>query len=390
MKITVDRSEFASAFGWVHSGLPRRAVVPVLSAVQLTADSHTLTLAAFDYERSTRGWLPGSDAEAGQVLVDGKALKRVVSTLPKDKRLTMTLAASEQALAITSKGARWTLPAIPADEYPRLPDLPPEAGVVDGEAFARSVTRVAVAAARDSKQQALTCVQLTADTGELNLAATDGYRLAADRLPWTSAQPAAERREVLVPAPAALAFAKKAGHFGKVTVYLSSDLAAFRDDAREMTIRTLGTGPGYVKFRRHLRSKSPVRLTADARELAAVIDRMGKVTARIPAGAGSYGAVDLRYAGSVLTCTAIGEDGAPAAAESLPAWATGAGQFEVRLSPDHLASLLTGIHGQVVIGLTGELPDNPGTATVNAAGSDPFRAVFVTMKKASAPAAPEQ
>jgi DNA polymerase-3 subunit beta len=388
MKIKIDRGEFASAFAWVHGGLPKRTVVPVLSAMRLTVDSHTLTLAVFDYERSTRGWLSGGDAEAGQILVDGSALKRVVSSLPKGKQETTELAADDQALTITSRGTRWTLPAIPADEYPRLPALPPEAGVVDGEAFARSVTRVAAAAARDDKRPVLTCMQITTHETALALAATDTHRLATDRLPWTCAGPEAESREALVPALAATTFAKKAGQFGKVAVHLSDDLAAFRDDARELTIHTVRGS--YVQVGRLLRAESPVSMTADARELATVLERMGKVTARNRASSGAHSAVDLRYAGHAVTVSALQEDGTLSATESLPAEATGAEEFEVRLNPDHLASLLAGIIGQVVIGLTGVLPDSPGTAMINATGNDPFTAVLVTMKKASAPAASGQ
>jgi DNA polymerase-3 subunit beta len=384
MKIKVDRAELASALTWVHGGLPKRAVVPVLSAMRLTVVSHTLTLAVFDYERSTRGWLSGGDAEDGQILVDGRVLKRVVGSLPKGKRGTAELTADDQALTITSKGNQWALPAIPADEYPRLPALPPAAGVVDGEAFARSVTRVAAAAARDDKQPLLTCLEITTHETALALAATDTYRLATDRLPWMSADHGAERRQALVPALAATAFAKQAGQYGNVAVHLSDDFAAFRDDARDLTIHTVRGS--YAKFRRLLRADSPVSMTADARELTTVLDRMGKRTARHRASSGAWGAVDLRYADHAVSVTALDGDGTLSATESLPAETTGAEEFEVRLNPGYLASLLAGIDGQVVIGLTGVLPDNPGAAMINAAGNDPFAGALVTMKKATASA----
>ena len=55
-------------------------MVPVLSA---HADSRTLTLAAFDYERPARGRLPTA-TEVGQVLAVGRALKHVVIGLTGD------------------------------------------------------------------------------------------------------------------------------------------------------------------------------------------------------------------------------------------------------------------------------------------------------------------
>jgi DNA polymerase-3 subunit beta len=57
------------------------------------------------------------------------------------------------------RGITWALPALLADDYPALPDLPPLAGVIDSAEFACSILRVAQAASRDDALPVLMSMQ---------------------------------------------------------------------------------------------------------------------------------------------------------------------------------------------------------------------------------------
>jgi DNA polymerase-3 subunit beta len=377
MRITVNRNEFASMFTWAHGGLPKYAVVPVLYGMRLTVEDGTLTLSVFDYEQSRQGRVNGENAEAGQVLVDGPDLKKIVSSLPKGGRVTVDISAGDSALTLASQGITWTLPALPDEEYPALPSLPRLAGVTDGDEFARTIGRIFPAAARDDTLPVLTCIQFETHPAALALAATDRYRLALDRIFWTPADPEAPSTRANVPAHAAAAFAKKAGKSGKVAIHLSDGLAGFSDDARELTIRTV-TGD-FLRYRALLRTESPVTLTADAKALAVVVERMGKVSEK-RRGTG-YTPVALAYAGNTVTVRALTADDEARASEMLPAEAEGAAEFEVRFNSPYLSSMLQGIDGKAVIGLAGDLLRSPKAATISAANTDTFSALVVPFKK---------
>jgi DNA polymerase-3 subunit beta len=367
MRITVDRAELASAFGWAAKALPRRPVVPVQGGMKLSVEGHMLTLSVFDYEQSLRVRVNGDDAGSGEILVDGCDLKKIVATLPKGKHVTVGLSANENALTIASRGTTWTLAALPGDEYPALPELPPLYGVTDGEAFASSATRVSRATSRDGKRPALGCVQFTTHPEALSLAATDRYRLAADRLSWIPAALGAESLTVLVPWYALDLFAAK-GHSGKAAIHLSAELAGFADDTRTLTIRTCsGEFPSWQAL---LRAKSPLVLTASAPALAAIIGGVGPMSGRGEP-------IVLAYAQGTLTVQAVRGGHAGAATEALPATAEGSGQFEVRFFPPYLASMLEGFDGDVHIGLGGDLADSPKVAVIRAAGDDTFTALVI-------------
>jgi DNA polymerase-3 subunit beta len=377
MHITVNRREFASAFRWAYGGLPKYATVPVLFGMRLTVEDRTLTLSVFDYEQSRRGWLSGTNTEAGQVLVSGTELKKVISSLPPGNRVTVDISADESALTLTSQGITWMLPALPDEDYPGLPDLPRLAGVADGYEFARAIGRVAPAVSRDDEYPVLRCIRCEAHPAALTLAATDRYRVALDRISWTPADPGAPRFRANVPAQGLDAYAKQAGKFGKVAIHLSDELAGFHDDARELTVRTLaGVFPPY---RRVLRAESPVHLMADSKALAAVVERMGKVSEKRPATGDLQ--VALVYAKNALTVQALSRDDEVRASETLAAEAEGAAELEVRFNPVYLWPMLQGIDGKAVIGLAGDLLRNPKPATIHAGTTDTFTAVVVPARK---------
>jgi DNA polymerase-3 subunit beta len=92
-------------------------------------------------------------------------------------------------MVLTAGSARFTLPTLPIDEYPTLPQIPVRTATVAGELFAAAVAQVAVAAGRDDTLPVLTGVYLEVDLEQrqLTMAATDRYRFAVRRVPFTPA-----------------------------------------------------------------------------------------------------------------------------------------------------------------------------------------------------------
>jgi DNA polymerase-3 subunit beta len=135
-------------------------------------------------------------------------------------------------LTIACGAARFTLPGMPVDDYPRLPSMPTTAGTVEGAEFAAAVAQVAVAAGRDDTLPMLTGVRLEIDGDQLTLAATDRYRLAVRELTWNPGDPAAAAAQVLVPARTLADAAKSLSHSESMTIALSAG----------------GTGEGIIGF----------------------------------------------------------------------------------------------------------------------------------------------
>ncbi len=181
MRFRVARDDFAEAVAWTARSLPARPAVPVLSGLRLEVKGHELALSGFDYEVSAQATLDVEAEEAGVVLVNGRLLAEIAQKLPV---APVQLATDGSRAVLTCGSARFTLPTMPVEDYPSLPEMPPAAGSIASDAFAAAVGQVFVAAGRDDTLPMLTGIRVEIDGDSLTLAATDRYRLAVRELKW--------------------------------------------------------------------------------------------------------------------------------------------------------------------------------------------------------------
>ena len=183
MKLQIlDPKAFAGAVGWVAKALPSRPSVPVLAGIRITATDGAVSVAGYDYEVSTQSAVDAAVDEPGVSLVSGRLLAEITKALP-NKPIVLTAVGAHLELVCGS--GRFTLPTMPVEDYPELPELPPTAGTVDAAVWAHAVARVAVAAGRDETLPMMTGVRLESDGDRIRLMATDRYRLAVCDVPWS-------------------------------------------------------------------------------------------------------------------------------------------------------------------------------------------------------------
>jgi DNA polymerase III subunit beta len=219
MKFRVERDALADAVAWAARSLSARPAIPVLAGLLLAVTDDQLSISGFDLEASTDVDLEVAAAAPGQALVSGRLLADITRSLPPQP-VDVTVDGSR--LTISCGAARFTLPTMPVEDYPRLPTMPTTAGTVQGSEFATAVAQVAIAAGRDDTLPMLTGVRLEIDADRLTLAATDRYRLAVRELAWRPGDPSAEPVQILVPARTLADAAKSLSHSESMTIALSS------------------------------------------------------------------------------------------------------------------------------------------------------------------------
>jgi DNA polymerase-3 subunit beta len=196
MRFNLERDALAEAVAWVARSLPSRPVLPILSGLLLEANADGLTLSCFDYEVSARIRVDAEVADPGTVLVPGRLLAEITRSLPS---ATVEFGHGSDDVTLTCGPASFTLVTLPVRDYPRLPELPRLAGLVDGGVLAAAIGQVVPAASRDDTLPVITGVNVEIDGDVLKLVATDRYRLAVRELGWNPAQPGS-RGTLLVPA----------------------------------------------------------------------------------------------------------------------------------------------------------------------------------------------
>ncbi|AIY44238.1 MULTISPECIES: DNA polymerase III subunit beta [Mycolicibacterium] len=371
LKFRVVREDFADAVAWVARNLPTRPTIPVLAGVLLTGTDDGLTISGFDYEVSAEVRVSAEIASPGSVLVSGRLLSDITKALPAKP---VELSVEGTRVSLTCGSARFSLPTLAVEDYPALPTLPDETGVVSSDLFAEAIGQVAVAAGRDDTLPMLTGIRVEISGESVVLAATDRFRLAVRELTWETAATDVEAA-VLVPAKT-LAEAAKAGTDGN-QVHLSlgsgesvgkDGLLGIRSNGKRSTTRLLDAE--FPKFRQLLPNEHTAVATIGVAELTEAIKRVALVADR---GA----QIRMEFGDDVLRLSA-GADDVGRAEEDLPVEFAG-DPLTIAFNPTYLTDGLSSLHSdRVTFGFT--TPSRPavlrptGEDGGTGGGSGPFPA----------------
>jgi DNA polymerase-3 subunit beta len=266
MKFRVERDAFADAVAWTAKSLPSRPSVPVLAGVLLRVADNRLQVSGFDYEVSSQVTVEVQADADGAALVSGRLLAEITKSL---RALPIDVAAVGSHVELTCGSARFTLPTMPVEDYPTLPDMPATAGTVEAAVFAAAVQQVAIAAGRDDTLPVLTGVRLELTGTTLTMLATDRYRLAIRDLEWHPDDPGADLA-ALVPARTLHDTAKTLGPLGgSVTVALSRG----------------GIGEGMIGFSAGTRRTTSRLLDGEFPKVRALLPDTHNAQARVPVSA---------------------------------------------------------------------------------------------------------
>jgi len=344
LKFRLARDDFADAVAWVARILPtKQPSRPILAGVLITGSDDGLAITGFDSDVSAEVQVPAEIASAGAVLVSGRLLSEITRSLPA-KPVEVSVEGSRMLL--TCGSAKFSLPTMPVEDYPTLPTLPAETGVVPADLFTEAVGQVAVAAGRDETISMLTGIRLEIAGEKVVLAATDRFRLAVRELTWSTASADVEAA-VLVPARM-LAEAAKAVTSGS-EVHLALGTGAAVGEARLLGMRSAGRRSTtslleneFPKFRQLLPSEHTAMATIGVAELTEAIKRVALV-----GGA----QVRMEFGDGALRLSA-GADGVGSAEEELPVEFAGE-PLTIAFNPTYLTDGLGSLHSdRVTFGFT--------------------------------------
>ncbi|MFE5670350.1 DNA polymerase III subunit beta [Agromyces sp. NPDC056523] len=374
MKFQVNRDVFSEAVSFAVKLLPQRTTLPILSGVLIQASGDGLVLSSFDYEVSSRTEIQADVEEPGTVLVSGRLLAEIAGRLPN---APVKVSTEASRISVTCGSASFTLLSMPVEEYPSIPEIGEQTGVVPAEEFASAVAQVAVAASRDDVTPVITGVQLEVRENSLSLVATDRYRVAIREIDWDGGGVAGDGDAglaALVPARTLQEVGKTFGHSGTISVAITSrddrELIAFSADRKTVTSLLIkGNFPPVRRLFPDTVDNYAVMNTADlieaTRRVALVLEREA--------------ALRYTFTPDGLTLEAIGSEQAQAS-ESIDAILTG-DETVVSLKPQFLLDGLQAVPSEFVrISFTKtENPNKPGPVLITSqtsreqAGSDSYR-----------------
>jgi DNA polymerase-3 subunit beta len=362
VRFQANRDVFSEAVSFAVKLLPQRTTLPILSGVLIEADEDGLTLSSFDYEVSARTRIDAEVEETGRVLVSGRLLADIANRLPS---APVQFSTDESRISVTCGAAHFTLLSMPVEEYPSLPEIAAESGLLPADSFSTAVSQVAVAASRDDVTPVITGVQLEVGENTLGLVATDRYRVAVREIDWDRGEnEKAETLTALVPARTLQEVGKTFGHSGTISVAITHtderELIAFSADRKTVTSLLIKGNFPPVK-----------RLFPETVENYAVLNtaELIEATRRVSLVLEREAALRFTFTIDGLTLEAIGSEQAQAS-ESIDALLTG-GDTVVSLKPQFLLDGLGAVHSEFVrLSFTKtDNPNKPGPVLITSQSS---------------------
>jgi len=279
VKFRLERDVLAEAVAWAARTLPSRPSMPMLAGLLVDAGPEGLMLSSFDYEVSGRVAVPADVDEPGRVLVSGRLLADIARALPA---APVTVTSEGSRVEVRCGRSSFTLPTLPVDDYPSLPDMPGSSGTVPGPLLASAVAQVAIAAGRDDTLPTLTGIRIEIADDQITLAATDRYRLAVRELTWSPERSGLDTN-ALVPARTLADTAKSLAHCDLVHLALAASgagdgLIGFEGDGRRTTSRLLDGE--FPKYRALLPTESNTTATVETSALVDAVKRVALVAER--------------------------------------------------------------------------------------------------------------
>jgi DNA polymerase-3 subunit beta len=349
VKFQVNRDVLSEAVSFAVKLLPARTTLPILSGVLIEATSEGLVLSSFDYEVSTRTQVSATIETEGRALVSGRLLSEIANRLPN---APVTFETIDSRIHVICGQANFTLLSMPVDEYPTIPQVEGETGLIPADEFAAAVAQVAVAASRDDVTPVITGVQLEISGTNLSMIATDRYRVAIRDIPWESRSSQGDIT-ALVPARTIQEIGKTFGHGGNISISITNkddrELIAFTADNKTVTSLLIKGNFPPVK-----------RLFPETVENYAVVSTSDLIeaTRRVKLVVEREAALRFTFENNTLRLEAIGGEQAQAS-ETIDAAITGPAQVVVSLKPDFLLDGLGAVHSEFTrIAFTSV--DNPG------------------------------
>ena len=220
MKLTVKQDNLAKALNSISRIATARAGLPILANVLIRTDGNKLIVAATNLEVAITTTIGAQVEEQGALAVPARLFTEFVGNLP---HANVELETDETKLKISASGYKSTINATIADDYPAIPEPVGDRNfTVEAERLKAAISGVALVAGNDVTRPILTGVYLCSNDGQLCMAATDGYRLAEDRI-----MPLESEISAIIPSSTLTDVARLLGSVKEVEVKYNDEQIAF-------------------------------------------------------------------------------------------------------------------------------------------------------------------
>lgn len=177
LKAVCARKDLFEGVQTVGHAVSGRSALPILSHILMQSEDDGLRLSATDLELSISLKIPGHVEEEGGLTAPARLLTELLGSLP-DSDVALSVDRSH-AVRLHCNRSDYKLLGLPAEEYPKLPEVKDENRFVIAQSVLRDMIKQTVfAVSTDETRAILTGILMVFEGETLRFVATDTHRLA--------------------------------------------------------------------------------------------------------------------------------------------------------------------------------------------------------------------
>lgn len=247
MKFEVLQENLREGLASTLRSISSRPQLPVLSNVLLDCRRDGLYVAGTDLELGVLVKVGAKVEERGRVTVPARIFSEFVLSLPAGK---IIISLKKEILVVKSGSFKSEFQTISAEEYPSLPEFASASKgfKVKRQAFAEAMSKVVYSSAKDSMRPVLTGVLFSFGKSTLEIVATDGFRLATQKIRKASGE--LPKENIVVPSRALAEVLKvSSGDEVSIAILRESNQVVFAQGDTLLVSQLLdGNFPDYTKI----------------------------------------------------------------------------------------------------------------------------------------------
>lgn len=274
MKLKVPKNTLDKAIKAVCKAVPNKGIQPILNNILLENEDGHLVLNATDLDFFIEAKVPSNNEESGSITLSAKKLEEIVSKLEEDD-VSINVDYESHKASLICKKANFDLIGLSPEDFPKMkkPD-PSEMYTINSNALSKAIDMVHFAASRYDVNNVLGGVYMSIENGILELAATDGNRLASYEIELEDKNGTLVKKEAVIPVKVVADVQKiiESSVDENVKVAFTNNQVMFKTEDRLVISRLLeGT---YPRFKQLIPDEFEKIAQVDRKDLLSCLERV--------------------------------------------------------------------------------------------------------------------
>jgi len=266
MELKLQRNLVLQELAILQGVVEYRTTIPILSSILTETFEDHIRMVATDLDMTIMTECPAEAQGGGRLTLESKVFQNLVRSLPAED---FTLRLDGDAVEIVSGRFRSRMSVADPAEYPTIPEVPPAGEyALPLDLFQLMLERVAFAITKDDPKFQLNGALVKLLPGEIEVAATDGHRLAVVRANGPEGQPPFEQQ--LFPRKLLAEIARFSAE--RVAISAADNHLGFHIGGRTLVSRIVELR--FPQYERVIVRDNPCRARVDRKELLASLRRV--------------------------------------------------------------------------------------------------------------------